>query len=52
MSVRFGNRHWFGETGAETASCVPLGRFTGNVKLKGVIVMGEDDGTHPAEMRL
>ncbi|XP_069659197.1 PITH domain-containing protein 1 isoform X2 [Haliaeetus albicilla] len=27
-------------------------RFTGNVKLKGVIVMGEDDGTHPAEMRL
>ncbi|NXJ51694.1 PITH1 protein, partial [Spizaetus tyrannus] len=26
--------------------------FTGNVKLKGVIVMGEDDGTHPAEMRL
>ncbi|XP_066060399.1 PITH domain-containing protein 1 isoform X2 [Chamaea fasciata] len=26
--------------------------FTGSVKLKGVIVMGEDDGTHPAEMRL
>ncbi|NWR78733.1 PITH1 protein, partial [Centropus unirufus] len=26
--------------------------FTGNVKLKGVMVMGEDDGTHPAEMRL
>ncbi|XP_035759917.1 PITH domain-containing protein 1, partial [Egretta garzetta] len=26
--------------------------FTGNVKLKGVIVMGEDDDTHPAEMRL
>ncbi|XP_009880546.1 PREDICTED: PITH domain-containing protein 1 [Charadrius vociferus] len=26
--------------------------FTGNVKLKGVIVMGEDNGTHPAEMRL
>ncbi|NWS52727.1 PITH1 protein, partial [Chunga burmeisteri] len=26
--------------------------FTGNVKLKGVIVMGEDDSTHPAEMRL
>ncbi|TRZ19051.1 hypothetical protein HGM15179_008080 [Zosterops borbonicus] len=26
--------------------------FTGSVKLKGVIVMGEDDETHPAEMRL
>ncbi|KAM6045314.1 PITH domain-containing protein 1 isoform 2-T2 [Chlamydotis macqueenii] len=26
--------------------------FTGNVKLKGVMVVGEDDGTHPAEMRL
>uniref|UniRef100_A0A6B2F949 PITH domain-containing protein 1 n=1 Tax=Bothriechis nubestris TaxID=1766655 RepID=A0A6B2F949_9SAUR len=26
--------------------------FTGNVKLKGVIVMGEDDNTHPSEMRL
>ncbi|KAM9175776.1 PITH domain-containing protein 1 [Mergus octosetaceus] len=26
--------------------------FTGSVKLKGVIVMGEDDGSHPAEMRL
>ncbi|KFV75096.1 PITH domain-containing protein 1, partial [Dryobates pubescens] len=26
--------------------------FTGNVKLKGVIVVGEDDETHPAEMRL
>ncbi|NXU90632.1 PITH1 protein, partial [Xiphorhynchus elegans] len=26
--------------------------FTGSVKLKGVLVMGEDDGTHPAEMRL
>ncbi|XP_044853937.1 PITH domain-containing protein 1 [Mauremys mutica] len=26
--------------------------FTGNVKLKGIIVMGEDDDTHPSEMRL
>ncbi|NXA03696.1 PITH1 protein, partial [Sapayoa aenigma] len=26
--------------------------FTGSVKLKGVLVMGQDDGTHPAEMRL
>uniref|UniRef100_A0A670JV29 PITH domain-containing protein n=1 Tax=Podarcis muralis TaxID=64176 RepID=A0A670JV29_PODMU len=26
--------------------------FTGNVKLKGIIVMGEDDGTYPSEMRL
>ncbi|KYO25786.1 PITH domain-containing protein 1 [Alligator mississippiensis] len=26
--------------------------FTGNVKLKAVVVMGDDDGTHPAEMRL
>ncbi|NXL77646.1 PITH1 protein, partial [Leptocoma aspasia] len=26
--------------------------FTGSVKLKGVIVMGEEDGTHPAELRL
>lgn len=27
-------------------------RFTGNVKLKGIIVMGEDDDSHPSEMRL
>ncbi|XP_054856095.1 PITH domain-containing protein 1 [Eublepharis macularius] len=26
--------------------------FTGNVKLKGIIVMGEDGDTHPSEMRL
>ncbi|XP_078536934.1 PITH domain-containing protein 1 [Lissotriton helveticus] len=26
--------------------------FTGNVKLKGIIIMGEDDDTHPSEMRL
>uniref|UniRef100_A0A8D0L1I2 PITH domain-containing protein 1 n=1 Tax=Sphenodon punctatus TaxID=8508 RepID=A0A8D0L1I2_SPHPU len=26
--------------------------FTGNVKLKGIIVMGDDDDTHPSEMRL
>lgn len=26
--------------------------FTGNVKLKGVIIMGEDDDSHPSEMRL
>ncbi|XP_045142086.1 PITH domain-containing protein 1-like [Echinops telfairi] len=26
--------------------------FTGNVKLKGIIVMGEDDDSHPSEMRL
>ena len=28
------------------------GRFTGNVKLKGIIIMGEDDDSHPSEMRL
>ncbi|KAL4666847.1 hypothetical protein H8959_005536 [Pygathrix nigripes] len=27
-------------------------RFTGNVKLKGIIIMGEDDDSHPSEMRL
>ncbi|XP_074642181.1 PITH domain-containing protein GA19395-like isoform X3 [Tubulanus polymorphus] len=27
-------------------------RFTGCVKLKGVIVIGDEDGTHPSEMRL
>ena len=27
-------------------------RFTGSVKLKAVIVMGEDDGSHPSELRL
>ncbi|XP_072357283.1 PITH domain-containing protein 1 isoform X2 [Scyliorhinus torazame] len=26
--------------------------FTGNVKLKGIIIMGGDDDTHPSEMRL
>ena len=26
--------------------------FTGNVKLKGLIVMGGEDGTHPAKVRL
>ncbi|XP_019367622.1 PREDICTED: PITH domain-containing protein 1, partial [Gavialis gangeticus] len=26
--------------------------FTGNVKLKGIVVMGDDADTHPAEMRL
>ena len=26
--------------------------FTGNVKLKGIIIMGEDDDSHPSEMRL
>jgi hypothetical protein len=26
--------------------------FTGNVKLKGIIVAGEDDESHPAKMRL
>ncbi|XP_042194572.1 PITH domain-containing protein 1 [Callorhinchus milii] len=26
--------------------------FTGHVKLKGIILMGEDDNTHPSEMRL
>ncbi|XP_038614077.1 PITH domain-containing protein 1 [Tachyglossus aculeatus] len=26
--------------------------FTGHVKLKGIIVMGEDDDSHPSEMRL
>lgn len=43
---------WFGEDRGENPRSVCLGRFTGSVKLKGVIVMGEDDGTHPAEMRL
>lgn len=27
-------------------------RFTGSVKLKGIILAGEDDESHPAEMRL
>ncbi|KAF6327523.1 hypothetical protein mRhiFer1_008244 [Rhinolophus ferrumequinum] len=27
-------------------------RFTGNVKLKGIIIMGEDDDSHSSEMRL
>uniref|UniRef100_A0AAZ3P003 PITH domain-containing protein n=1 Tax=Oncorhynchus tshawytscha TaxID=74940 RepID=A0AAZ3P003_ONCTS len=27
-------------------------RFTGSVKLKGIIIAGEDDESHPAEMRL
>lgn len=27
-------------------------RFTGNVKLKGIIIAGEDDESHPAEIRL
>ncbi|XP_010132553.1 PREDICTED: PITH domain-containing protein 1, partial [Buceros rhinoceros silvestris] len=31
---------------------IPERGFTGSVKLKGVIVVGEDDGSHPAEMRL
>ncbi|KAF7661694.1 hypothetical protein LDENG_00255780 [Lucifuga dentata] len=26
--------------------------FTGSVKLKGIIISGEDDGSHPAELRL
>jgi hypothetical protein len=26
--------------------------FTGNVKLKGVIVVGENDESHPSKMRL
>ena len=26
--------------------------FTGNVKLKGLIVMGGEEGTHPAKVRL
>lgn len=26
--------------------------FTGSVKLKGIIISGEDDESHPAEMRL
>ena len=26
--------------------------FTGNVKLKGLIVMGGEDGTHPSKVRL
>jgi hypothetical protein len=27
-------------------------RFTGNVKLKGLIIMGGDEGTHPSVVRL
>lgn len=26
--------------------------FTGSVKLKGIIISGEDDSSHPAEVRL
>jgi hypothetical protein len=26
--------------------------FTGNVKLKGIIVIGEDSDTHPSRIRL
>ncbi|XP_043573686.1 PITH domain-containing protein 1 isoform X1 [Chiloscyllium plagiosum] len=26
--------------------------FTGNVKLKGIIIIGDDDDTHPSEMKL
>lgn len=26
--------------------------FTGNVKLKGIIVVGEDNETHPSRMRM
>lgn len=26
--------------------------FTGSVKLKGIIISGEDDDSHPAEIRL
>lgn len=26
--------------------------FTGNVKLKGIIVVGADDGSHPSKMRI
>ena len=31
---------------------VLFSRFTGSVKLKGIIISGEDDETHPAEIRL
>ncbi|KAL3281721.1 hypothetical protein HHI36_004925 [Cryptolaemus montrouzieri] len=26
--------------------------FTGNIKLKGIIVVGEEDGSHPSRMRI
>ena len=26
--------------------------FTGNVKLKSVVIVGEDDDSHPSKMRL
>lgn len=34
------------------SAVLPPSRFTGSVKLKAVIVMGEDDGSHPSELRL
>ncbi|XP_072211553.1 PITH domain-containing protein 1 [Excalfactoria chinensis] len=46
-----GDREQFVESDedAELLFNVP---FTGSVKLKAVIVMGEDDGSHPSELRL
>lgn len=34
------------------SAVLPPTRFTGSVKLKAVIVMGEDDDSHPSELRL
>jgi len=40
------------DNGGDAVGSGFLGRFTGSVKLKAVMLVGEDDGTHPAEMRL
>lgn len=46
-----GDRQQFVESDADEELLFNI-PFTGNVKLKGVIVMGENDDTHPSEMRL
>ncbi|XP_048357169.1 PITH domain-containing protein 1 isoform X2 [Sphaerodactylus townsendi] len=46
-----GDRHQFVESDDDEELLFNI-PFTGNVKLKGIIVMGEDGDTHPSEMRL